>query len=170
MVKQIWVYGLIWTLFFGGVACAQEPGKPLPDDLGITLERPTGGFINLRIENNHFILYFLDEKLNLVEPVYPMAIVRYVVHDEYKRSVTVTLRQENGSPWLTASRYIRPQPRYRVTIQLSESTATEVSGNASSSGSYDYYKNYSSYEGNQSSQELESSDIKETYTNILLNQ
>lgn len=53
-----------------------EIGKPLPDEKGATFPYEEGT-INLRVMDNNFRVYFLDEEKNLQEPTWPSASIRW---------------------------------------------------------------------------------------------
>lgn len=101
-----------------------KPGDTLPGPLGIYYERGEG-FLNVRIVDNRFRLYFLEEdKETLVEPGFSEAIIHYgnAVRRGLNRNTT-TLELAGGQPYLMAARIIPPPHRYWVQIVVPERPA-----------------------------------------------
>lgn len=108
-------------------------GKPLPDELGLTLERKhidegatEPGFINLRIVNNRFQLWFLDHEKNVVEPAYPMAILHYRGFVVRRSRETIQLRPDSDGLFLTSPRVVPPPHHYSVRILLMNQAEEEA--------------------------------------------
>ncbi len=120
----------VFTLFLGtGMVFSQvQLGEPLPDDLGTTVERQDGGFINIRIIDGRFRVYFLDKESRLIEPVYPKGIIRYAVRREYNRKITITLSEQQGKSYLEAVRVISPPYRYYLTLILTYDLDAPIPG------------------------------------------
>ena len=122
---------LVVLVFFTGIGLAfsqEQLGQPLPDNLGTTVEREEGGFVNVRIVGGRFRVYFLDKDSKLVEPVYPMGIIRYAVKKEYNRKITITLNQSEGKPYLDAVRVTSPPYRYYLTLILTQDVDAPIPG------------------------------------------
>lgn len=110
-----------------------EVGKPLPNELGLTLERKEvdegatePGFINLRIVDNRFQLWFLDHEKNVVEPTYPMAILHYRGFVVRKSRETIQLLPEGDGLCLTSPRIVPPPHHYSVRILLMNKAEEEA--------------------------------------------
>jgi hypothetical protein len=112
----------------GSVFSQEQLGEPLPTDLGTTLERESGGFINVRIVAGRFRVYFLDKDSNLVEPVYPAGVIRYAVKKEYNRKITVNVGQPQGKYYLEGVRVISPPYRYYLTLILVQESKNPIPG------------------------------------------
>lgn len=70
---------LLFIFVFAMKASGQEGfeiGKPLPNEIGATFPYEDG-FVNLRVVDNNFRVYFLDEEKNLIEPTWPTASIRW---------------------------------------------------------------------------------------------
>lgn len=110
------------------VAAANAQNQPM--EVGDTLEPTLGaywpyaqgdqkGFVNLRIVDNQFRLYFLEEDRDTIaEPALPHAVIHY--SNTQRRSLnnqTLTLSR-SGGPFLGNPRFIQAPHRYQVRIFL----------------------------------------------------
>lgn len=120
-------------------------GKPLPDEIGITIERigvdpgaTERGFINLRIVDNRFQLWFLDHEKNVIEPAFPLAILHYRGFVVRKSRYTIQLTPDSSGLFLTSPRVIKPPYHYSVKIllmdKIDEATFSQENPNADTSG------------------------------------
>ena len=122
---------LVVLVFFAGMGLVfsqEKLGEPLPDDLGTTVAREGGGFVNVRIVGGRFRVYFLDKDSKLIEPVYPIGIIRYAVKKEYNRKITITLKALKGKPYLEAVRVISPPYRYYIALILTQNVDEPIPG------------------------------------------
>lgn len=110
-----------------------EVGKPLPNELGLTLARKEvdegeeePGFVNLRIVDNRFQLWFLDSEKNVVLPSYPMAILHYRGFVVRKSRETIRLSPDSDGLFLTSPRIIPPPHHYSVRILLMNQAEEEA--------------------------------------------
>lgn len=88
---------------------AQEIGKPLPDRVGVFLQRPDGnGSVNLRVIDSQFRLYFLDKEGNLMAPDYPYASLRGKNASRLLHQVYFWFAADGSNPWLTSPTTVRP--------------------------------------------------------------
>lgn len=121
-----------FILFLVGFCFAGQPflraeekvlaeGAPLVPTLGLYLERPNGGFLNVRIVNNNFELYFLDAEKKLLKPDYNYAILSYaskVKKSDRKQTLKVSIAP-NGL-FMTAKRAISPPHDYELRLFLKD--------------------------------------------------
>lgn len=129
---NIFLISLMGGLFFSSASAAGSAvalGEKL-DAMGTFLEREDGGFINIRIVDNKFQLYFTDEEKLVIPADFAKAYVRYASHVKRSdRDRTVTLKPDGNGAFLTASRAILPPHYYRVRIILTdEAEESESSG------------------------------------------
>lgn len=121
-LSSIWRAGrgcfwlLLAALLAAQAAPAQEIGKPLPmPELGATLPYESG-FVNLRIVDRTFRLYFLDKDKKLVAPLWTSARIKW---EDVRNKLTVygtTGMTPGGGPCLSAQRMIYPPYRFWVNL------------------------------------------------------
>jgi hypothetical protein len=100
-------------------------GEPLPEpSLGRTEERPGGGFINLRVVDSHFRLFFLDAEKKIEAPSLNLGALRYDIVGEDPEFVRLS-PQEDGAPYLTHVRFIPKPWVIRVHLVLQKETPDE---------------------------------------------
>lgn len=105
------------------VAAAQAVGEELKPEVGPYKAIPGGFQMNLRIVDNHFRLYFVDEEMKVVAPVFKQAYVTYEPigrsADEERIGLTAS------GPFLSSPRFIRPPYAYWVRLLLAHETDDE---------------------------------------------
>ncbi len=116
------------VLILGISALQAQDGKESDDEEGIMPELgiyiPQGeGFVNLRIVNGHFELYFLDAEKKVVETVYPAAYLKYesVAKKDRVERVILNLTSGGGYQYLSSGRVIKRPHRFWITILFKDS-------------------------------------------------
>ena len=120
------------VLMLGVSALQAQDGKDSDDEEGIMPELgiyiPQGeGFVNLRIVNGHFELYFLDAEKKVVETVYSTAYLKYQNVAKKDRDERVTLNRTSGGgyQYLSSGRFIKRPHRFWITIVFKDSKDPE---------------------------------------------
>ena len=104
-------------------ALRAEPVAKLPDDKpelpksGINLERPAGGWINVEVVGNRFVLSFFDAEKKPVPTDRPGGVVRYVYTARENKPPAPLARSEDGLKLVTPAK-IRPPHTFHVHIVL----------------------------------------------------
>ncbi len=94
------------------------------DELGHTFERPGESSLNLRIVDNNFRLYFLDEEGKIMEPDRDLGALRYDPRREDPEFLRLSPAEEK--PYLTHVRYIRRPYVIRIHLVLQNEGDPEV--------------------------------------------
>ncbi len=82
-----------------------EIGKPLPNEIGPTFPYEEG-FVNLRVVDNNFRVYFLDKDKNLEEPLWPTASIRWFNTKFKPDQANFTGLSKGSGPFLYSPRNI----------------------------------------------------------------
>ncbi len=91
-------------------------------ELGIYVPREEE-FVNLRIVDGHFELYFLDKEKKVIKPVFNTAILRYenIARKDRDERVTLRLTSGGGHQYLTSGRVIKPPFKFWVNFIFKDS-------------------------------------------------
>ena len=114
------------SIFVTGSVSVFAEGKPLGtplDKLGLYYDLEDGAKANLRIEDGHFRVYFINEKGEVIEPLYNRAILNGKSIRGNRERETYVL-QPNGS-FLEDSEVLRPPYVYRLSLVLANSKEKE---------------------------------------------
>ena len=112
-----------------GVSVLQAQGENDIDDeedimpeLGVYIPLKEG-FVNLRIVEGHFELYFLDAEKKVIEAVYTTAYLKYenVAKKDREGRVTLNLRSGGEYQYLTSGRVIKRPYRFWINILFKDS-------------------------------------------------
>ena len=81
------------------------------------------GFVNLRIVNGHFELYFLDAEKKVVEPVYTTAYLKYenIAKKDRDERITLNLTSAGDYQYLTSGRFVKKPYRFWINILFKDS-------------------------------------------------
>ena len=85
----------------------EEIGAVLPD-LGIYLDDEGGGFVNVRIVDKKFRVYFTDAEKQLVAPTYSTARIKYEDVRNKDKEGTMRLQMDSGGLFLVGPRKVFP--------------------------------------------------------------
>lgn len=116
-------------LFMAPVVNAQETTEEeegvLPE-LGVYISYGEGS-INVRLVDNRMRLYFLDAEKKVIEPSYPVAVIRYENVTRKKLDDTLTLRasSDETGPFLANPQFIKPPHSLWINILLLNPDNTE---------------------------------------------
>lgn len=90
------------------------------EERGMWIEREDGRFLNLLVDDNHFELYFFDEKKEPVEPDAVRAIIHYTPANVRTRETVLLTRVEDPEKgvFYTSPRFIRPPYNFRASLVL----------------------------------------------------
>jgi len=104
------------VLAIGSLTTVQAQGEEeeleegqLPE-LGVYIPMAEDGFVNIRIVDKKFRLYFMDEERKVKEPVYSSAFIRYenVAKKDVEDRLTLRLSEDGEYQFLTSGRVIKP--------------------------------------------------------------
>lgn len=97
-------------------AVKPKPKAKIPDPVvGLLFNRKAGGYANLRVENNNFVLSFYDAKQEETKPDVSRAIVRF---RRFGRDQRFMLTGAAGGPNLTSTIFVERPYRFTVTVLL----------------------------------------------------
>lgn len=84
---------------------------------GVTIARPSGGFLGLQITSGKFVLSFYDAEKTKVAPDVPRAILRWPVQYQPQDERTMLTAGGDGTS-LTSVKTVRPPHNFKVFISL----------------------------------------------------
>lgn len=91
--------------------------KPELPKTGVNLTRHAGGWINVEVADNRFVLSFFDAEKKLVAADRPGGVVRYVYTARENKPPAPLARSEDGQKLVTPAK-IRPPHVFHVHIVL----------------------------------------------------
>lgn len=98
-------------------AAKPEETKPELPKTGVNLARPAGGWLNVEVVGNRFVLSFFDAEKKPVPADRPGGVVRYVYTARENKPPAPLAPSEDGLKLVTPAR-IRPPHVFRVYIVL----------------------------------------------------
>lgn len=107
--------------------------EPIGKVDGLSIPRPSGGFLGLQIVNNHFVLSFYNAKQRKTAPDVARATVRWPVKYQPNDDRAVLNPGSDGTS-LTSGKTVRPPHTFKVALSL----FVEGSEDAVESYSVDY--------------------------------
>ena len=96
---------------------AKPAEKPELPKTGMNLARPAGGWINVEVADNRFVLSFFDVEKKPVAADRPGGVVRYVYTARENKPPAPLARSEDGLKLVTPAK-IRPPHVFHVHIVL----------------------------------------------------
>ncbi len=98
-------------------AAKPPDAKPELPKTGVNLARPAGGWINVEVGGNRFVVLFFDSEKKPVPADRPGGVVRYVYTARENKPPVPLARSEDGRKLVTPAR-IRPPHVFHVHIVL----------------------------------------------------
>jgi hypothetical protein len=130
-MKKGFFYFYCFLAFIAATAAHADIFKvgDLIDDVGITLP-VEAGFINLRVDNNHFNLYFLDKDKQVVKCPVQGATVQFA--ESKKRSKKyISVMEAATEACLVGKRVVKRPYDYVVTVFVKENSKATTQNKAS---------------------------------------
>lgn len=109
-----------------------QAGTLLPSKKGLYFERETGGSLNLRIEDDQFMLVFLNphQQISVPANIEEVLLIAESIRGEDDRENYLLTRTGNG-PVFTHPRFIKKPYMYRVKVRISSFRKTPTPSTAS---------------------------------------